>query len=256
MPTLTTVITRVRYSVLYERLKQAAYELASGDLEFIGLPDEEGLPMVAKSYNEAIDRASGDVLVFCHDDAYPDTPGWDKILREELKTYSVVGPVGTDKYRGGSIVSEGHPHCFGRYLTTIDGQSLVKIFSGHTTRDMVAVDGMFMACSADYARARRFDEKLDGLFFYDLDFCLGSRCGITEVLVGHSKPAEYYGNYPERMKSMEYYEDYFHKKHGIEKREGYGDMRCAAVTPMDFYKVGQDRIFADFRKEYLECSVS
>lgn len=247
---MTTIITRVRHESLYKRLKLSALENAAGAIQWL-CDYDNGSPRLAETYNLAIPGIRGDVVVFMHDDAFFTDLCWDDVLRRELKNYDIIGAVGTDLYRGNTILSEGHPHCFGKYLTEIDGKPMVKVFSRATDKPMSAVDGMFLATTHEFLMKHKFDGKLDSLFFYDIDFCLGNKCGLTSLLIGHSKPADLYGKYPDSMKPQSEYEEYFYHKHQITPRCGVGDMRCAALSPEDFALYGQDFSFKKFSDKFL-----
>lgn len=246
-----TIICRVRHPELLARMIRSAYATAV-ERPALLLDNDDGQPRLAKSYNLLGKQAKTDFIVFAHDDAIFLTPGWDLVLTDQFERtgVNVLGVVGVDKYCGGEMFSVGHPHCFGKYATGSEDIDSVKVFSG-TSMDKIlaAVDGFFLAVKADHFKSTLFDETFDGLFYYAEDFCLRSKVGLSDILMGHHKPSAFYGQYPE-IKPMQLYGTYFNDKHGILPLGDYGDQRCAMVPIQNFMLLGQDDVYAAFKEKY------
>ena len=88
------------------------------------------------------------------------------------------------------------------------------------------------------------------MFFYDIDYCLGAKVGIADILVAHYKTPELYGKYPDGMKSMESYERYFYTKHGMAACGEAGDTRALCATREDYDRYGHEALFKMFSDKY------
>ena len=252
---MLAIITRIRYPALYERMKESAINNSSLPLEFLSEVDEIGQPEVAKTYNRMGARAKSDYLVFVHDDVVFLEQGWDSKLIEvfEGTDADIVGVVGTDKYTGGTLFRSGFPHTKGKYVTLDDkGEKIVKVSSPALNGPVVAVDHFFMAVRSKFFDANKFDEQFDGLFFSDIDYCLRSkRVYLADILLGHYKPLELRGKYPEGMKSLHDFSDKFHAKHYLEASGEYGDQRVASADMNTYLSLGQDEIFKRFEGKII-----
>lgn len=253
---MISVVTRVQHPVLYQRMKMSASNHAWSEIDFLSEIDTVGLPKISETYNRLGSESKADVIVFAHDDAVFMTPGWDELLLQEFKNndVEVLGVVGTDKYEGGRLFSAGWPHAKGKYVCHVDGRPYVKVYSKREDFVQVkAVDPFFMAVRGDHFERVKFSPELDELWFYDLDFCLRSRVGVIDLLMGHHKPPHLVGVYPPGMKPIEAYWKDFHEKHGL-SNVAPSDDRCALATMEDFLKLGQDVIVSQFENKYMRGS--
>src|SRR5260221_8836571 len=159
-------------------------------------------------------KSKADILLFVHDDIVFLEYGWDVKLIEALSKYEVAGVCGSVGYTGGKIFDSGK--LAGKIVGLIEGQEVVKVVgdvNGHV--EVTALDGCFLAINSSHFNTHKFDEYFDGIFFYDIDYCLRSKCCVVDILVEHSKPPKYYGKYPSDLKPIENYWDKFHLKHGL-----------------------------------------
>lgn len=248
---MTSILTRIQYKDLYERMQQSALRTCLGEVEFLSERDTDGQPHVSHTYNRLLDQANGDIIVFCHDDIVFLEDGWDARLAEFFATYpyDIGGVVGVDKYEGGRLVAAGHPHCFGKFVNRSGDELRVNLYGPKAEgKKLKAVDGMFIATRGKHRE--RFDEELDGLFFYDLDYCLRGSVGLIDILLGHWKPADRFGKYPKDMKPEDSYTPYFYAKHGLKEVEP-GDTRALCASQEDYANVGHDKLWSMFRNKYL-----
>lgn len=183
------------------------YHANTGEpIEIVHIDDAKSL---AEGYNRGIDRASGDVIVFSHDDAFPLAPGFGPRLRKHLEAVDIVGGAGTQKLDGGVWFTAGPPYVHGQVLNLKpDGKLLLSIFSAKAplVTGIQALDGFFMATSAGAAQNHRFDERFAGFHLYDLDwsygaFQSGAKVGVaTDLFLGHQSAGGY--NDPAFLKYM------------------------------------------------------
>jgi hypothetical protein len=149
---------------MYNRL------LSSVPHEIIGIHDARGL---AEAYNRGIERSTGDVIVFSHDDLEIVTADFATKLLAHLQVYDLVGLAGTSRLCSYSWLSAGHPYVFGQVsLEEPSGGFVLTVFGAPApvVGDIQAVDGLFIAVNRRVTERVRFDESFDGFHFYDLDF--------------------------------------------------------------------------------------
>lgn len=240
------IICRVKYNDLYARMQESALRTARCVTPGFITQIDDGQPKIAESYNRlgSISRAS--ILVFVHDDVEFLSDGWDVALLES--DHEINGVIGTVKYEGGRIFHAGTEYGRGKYVSDINGEKAVKIMSPCRSGDIIAaVDGMFMAVKRDHFARHKFDQNFDGLFFYDLDYCLGHDCGIADILIGHYKPKEYFGVYPKDMKPIGNYWGEFHAKHGLNPKS-QEDQAVGAVPLDDYLKIGHEQAYKLYKE--------
>lgn len=232
------ILTRVRFPELYTRMQESAKETASGPIQFAATLDD-GSPKLAESYNLLASASTAEILLFVHDDVIFLSHGWDDKIREAIRLgFNVIGAVGTQKYDGGLIFDSGKQYSVGKCVYRQGGKRMVKLMANRSEIEPVKViDGMLMAVDAKHFKKTGFDWDFDGLFYYDVDFCLRSNCAVVDILVAHEKPAHLWGKYPENMKQAEHYRDKFNAKHGFKADPPIGDQRCDQVVYEDYVAV-------------------
>ena len=229
------IICRVQHRELYDRMAKSAYSLSSFDDISFHNETNDGLPKLSETFNRLGVASEGDILVFLHDDVHFLSPGWDVRLIEALRDFDIAGVVGSDEYAGGNVFDAGISHGRGKYACVENGETFVKIFNESSAPQPAKVlDGMFLAVTREHFKNHKFDTDFDGLFFYDLDYCLGGRCCVADILVSHDKPAQYYGVYPKDMKPKGFYWDKFHEKHGLNKNVKPVNQVCSKVRLESF----------------------
>lgn len=229
------IICRIRYPELFNRMRESARATALGDISFSTTFDDGG-PKLAQSYNLLGILARANIILFVHDDVIFLSEGWDKKIEDAMRPgFNVVGAVGSKKYCGGMIFDSGRVYSAGKVVGNIDGRRVVKLMENRSEIEPVAVvDGMFMAIDRRHFIDTGFDEQFDGLFYYDLDFCLRSNCAVADILIAHEKPDHLRGVYPPDMRPMEAYTAIFNKKHGFGPDLQIGDQRCDTMEYADY----------------------
>jgi hypothetical protein len=144
--------------------------MGSADFEIIGIHDAKSM---AEGYNRAINKSTGDVLIFSHDDIEFITPDLPNRLLRHLQTYDLVGLAGTSRFCGNFWLAAGPPFVFGQVTHPAPtGGFNVNLFGAPApiVGDLQALDGLFIAVNRRVFDKVRFDESLAGFHFYDLDF--------------------------------------------------------------------------------------
>lgn len=152
---------------------------------------------LAEAYNRALAEATGDAIVFMHDDVEVLSPGIFGALSRSLASTDIVGVAGTTRLAGPTIGWAGQEAtagalAHGSSATNAWDYSVLNWTDG-VTAGMQALDGCFLAMRAECARRLRFDDAtFDAFHFYDLDFCLrASRAGLrvaiaAEIVLAHA----------------------------------------------------------------------
>lgn len=201
-----------RVSECYEHI------LADHPHEIIGIHDATSL---AEGYNRGIGHASGDILIFSHDDILILDPGFPEKITERLKIYDILGFAGTDKLVGATWFGATQAHTHGvvshgkpgeKHLTlNVFGVSDWPIKGG-----IQAIDGLCMIATRETVQAVGFDAAtFDGFHLYDLDFSFsaylaGRKLGICyDIPIIHESSGNFsdqHRHYAERF--LDKYKDY------------------------------------------------
>jgi len=140
--------------------------------EIIGIHDARSL---CEGYNRGIRRASGEILVFSHDDIEIVSPDFAAKLLAHLTGHDLIGVAGTTRLIGGNWIDAGWPHVHGQIGSRISkpGSLMVTAYQirGTAVPDAQAIDGVFLAMRREVLDRVAFDETtFDGWHLYDLDF--------------------------------------------------------------------------------------
>ncbi len=129
---------------------------------------------IAAWRNAGADAATGDVLVFVHDDVRPAEPTWLDIL-SGLALRKDVGAVGTMTCDDDGVIQQAGYSFVGDEIISLS-KGLYRTSPGYlffpsTVRDVAAVSGVCIAVSAKYfKKLGGFDDSYQ-LDFSDVDFC-------------------------------------------------------------------------------------
>ena len=142
--------------------------------------NDRGLPAI---YNERIDEAQDDYVVFIHDDVWIEDFYFTDRLLEGLRQFDIVGLAGNTRLAPGH---ESWAHAPGtrqldlphlRGAIAHGDQPLGKVgFYGPIIGECELLDGVFLAANRRrlVETGARFDERFS-FHFYDLDFCRTAR---------------------------------------------------------------------------------
>mgnify|MGYP006266257007 CR=1 FL=1 len=171
-----------------------------------------GQQSLTEIYNQVLDSAKNNIIVFCHDDLIFETNDWGKKILNHFKNqkYGIIGLAGTNHLINGtwwSIRESMHG-----IVNHTDGvKKWTSNFSndqGDKIKDMIALDGLFFVVDRNKLK-HHFDEDFKGFHFYDLSFCLpnyldGVDLGvITNIRVTHMSIGETNNMWEENKKLFE-----------------------------------------------------
>ena len=199
------------------RLRANLDELLTGeDWELIHIADASSL---CEGYNRGVARATGELIVMCHDDIRILSPDFAAKLRAYLAAYDLIGVAGTTHVSGPSWGWSGPPHMFcwvsQSFLTAQFRENgpvtLLLGAQGPVVPGAQMLDGVFLAARRSLLQTLRFDEvTFDRFHFYDLDFShrahlAGARVAIClDIALFHDSAGNYnedYWGYADRFRA-------------------------------------------------------
>lgn len=146
-------------------------------------------------YNEILDEAKTDIVVFCHDDIYFDSGSWyNKLLKHfEKNDFGIIGVAGTTYMPRSGMWWENRKKMVGIVNHESGGKKWESKYSdslGNSILETVVIDGLFMAVDKTKIK-KRFNEDFKGFHFYDIPFSFenhleGVKVGvITNIRITH-----------------------------------------------------------------------
>jgi hypothetical protein len=164
------------------------HALLSGvEHEIIGIHDARSL---CEGYNRGIRRATGEILVFSHDDIEILSSDFAAKLLAHMARHDLIGVAGTTRVIGGNWLYAGWPHIHGQIGSpgTSPGSIKVRVFQirGLATPNAQAIDGIFLAVRRAVVERIGFDETtFDGWHLYDLDFTYSAHLAGFRAAICH-----------------------------------------------------------------------
>lgn len=146
--------------------------LAGVDHEVIGIHDARSL---CEGYNRGADQATGEIIVFSHDDIEIAEPAFADRLLAALDRFDLVGVAGSTRCSGETWGHAGPRNlagCITQYNAGA-GKWSVHAFGGQWPHmpGIQCLDGVFLACRRTLLDRVRFDAAtFDDFHLYDLDF--------------------------------------------------------------------------------------
>ena len=151
--------------------------------------ENDGVDSLTRVYNEGLDAAENDIVVFMHDDLILETKSMnDKIVKlfDKNPEHGIIGIAGTTDLISGQWW-ELRKSMVGKVYHEKDGKKWQSKYSNDScpeiVKDVVCVDGLFFAVHKKRIK-ERFDEDFKGFHFYDITFCIsnyikGVKIGVT-----------------------------------------------------------------------------
>jgi len=135
----------------------------------------KGDKSLSQVYNEILNESNTDIIVFCHDDMYFETPSWyHKILKHfEKSDYGIIGVAGTTDLPDSGKWWEDRRKMLGIVNHEHEGKKWVSKYSddfNNNVKPVVIVDGLFIAVHKKRIKSN-FIEEFEGFHFYDIPFC-------------------------------------------------------------------------------------
>lgn len=179
--------------------------LAGRPFEIIGIHDARSL---CEGYNRGIAQASGDIVVFSHDDILILDSANDFAERVEarLQTHDLLGFAGTSEVRDAHWWAAGPAAMRGAVAHAAPAARQLSLFVYGVTTDEVmpaqALDGLCFIAHRRAITTQQFDaDTFDGFHLYDIDFSYrahlaGLRVGVmSDVPIIHFSAGSFDANW-------------------------------------------------------------
>ncbi len=209
--------------------------LADVPHDIIGIHDARSL---CEGYNRGIRQATGDYLIFSHDDIEIVSPDFAHKLSSYLERFDIIGIAGTTRLTGPAWVHAGWPHFHGQVgsRNSVTGQLVMQCYDlrGSCTPNAQALDGAFFAARREVAHALRFDEThFDGWHLYDVDFTFSAHLAGMRMAICHDL-CVIHASGGQWDDAWQHYANVFMAKHGSKLRHGvstdYGELCSIALA--------------------------
>ena len=190
--------------------RQYAAAAASYKRALEGWPHEmlriDDASSLAEGYNRGASAATGEVLIFSHDDVEILAPDFGVRLARRLDECDVLGVAGATRATGPAWSFAGWPYLHGSVIYPEGTGYRVSVYSrtAPLARGLRVMDGVFLAMRREVALGIGWDARTcDGFHGYDIDFTLrAAQAGLrlaaaTDLGVVHRS----YGSFDERWES-------------------------------------------------------
>jgi len=202
------------------------------DIQLIRVADARSL---AEGYNRGVQYASGDTLMFCHDDIRFLNSSIPAIVRQDLQCFDIVGVAGTTKLVAGKWYAAGLPFTHGQVIHSSESPSgdCYQLCCYGPDSDIAvvkgiqALDGLFLSVNRSVFDRVQFDSQLfDGFHLYDLDFTYSAYLMGMQIAVDYRIPLLHYsgGSYDHHWKR---YEQRFIQKYAGQLADKGPEPNCA-----------------------------
>lgn len=169
---ISAIVCSIRPAYFANIERKLTAQFARHSFEMIGIFDAKSL---CEAYNRGAARASGEILIFCHDDIDIVHADFGERLLHHLTVYDVVGVAGASRLVDADWGHAGLPYVHGQIIHKPAGQEDYLYFAAGLQAPVVdnihALDGVFIGMRREVWEAVRFDDAtFDGFHGYDIDF--------------------------------------------------------------------------------------
>lgn len=183
-----------------EYVKHLKYSCGVIDPDIIPI-ENDGMFSLSEAYNQGLQKAKNNIVVYAHDDIHFETDNWGRKLLKHFSRnsdYGILGVAGTNHLISGCWWGKRET-MYGIVNHSEHGKTWTSRFSedqGNKVKEMVVLDGVLFAIDKTKI-VHIFDEEFKGFHFYDLAMILpnhldGVKVGvftdirITHMSVGHT----------------------------------------------------------------------
>jgi GT2 family glycosyltransferase len=187
LPHLSVIVCSVsdekadRIRGVYEQL------IPSAHLQLTVIRDAHGL---SEAYNRGIATATGEIVIFSHDDIEIHSPDFAARVAAHLRQHELIGVAGTTRFHGPAWMWSGSEfaHSWVAHRERGVGEYHASVaalpINGGTVNGIQAMDGVWLAARREVLQRLTFDEAVRGFHFYDLDFTYRAfKAGVSTAIV-------------------------------------------------------------------------
>ena len=169
---ISAIVCSIRPEYFANIKRKLGEQFARHDFELVGIHDAKSL---CEAYNRGAARATGEILIFCHDDIELLHNDFGERLLHHLASYDAVGVAGASRLVDADWGHAGLPFVHGQIVHRPPGQEDYLYFAAGLQTPVVeniqALDGVFIGMHRNVWETVHFDEAtFDGFHVYDIDF--------------------------------------------------------------------------------------
>jgi hypothetical protein len=196
---MISIIALCRNSTSLSHLSKNVQQTSGGRVEFIGIDNTLNSYDIPAAYNESLQKASGDIFCFIHDDVEFVIQGWDLIIENhfgQTPNIGVLGSAGGAKFCTAPSSwwtkrTESEIHM--SYLVA-DGSAAGQRFDN--LKEVIGIDGFILAVRKEHMlNDFQWSSAIGSFHGYDLDLCLHmclnvglSNFVLPEIIIQHNSP--------------------------------------------------------------------
>ena len=197
---MISIIICSRQSSIPEDLRYSISKTIGEEYELIIIDNSKSEYSLFSAYNEGVDRSSGDILCFCHDDIMFHSLGWGHTVLSHFKDdkdLGILGVAGSHFLPSTPMYWSSSPFISEHNLNNDNGvyQEFFHddFFRDNNRVEVVAIDGLCFFMPHKVFESVRFDDgSYSGFHLYDMDICMqaiasGYKVAVcNDILVEHS----------------------------------------------------------------------
>jgi glycosyltransferase involved in cell wall biosynthesis len=259
---MISIIICSRESSINELLTNNIKETVGSKYELIILNNSENQYSIFQAYNLGIEKSTGELLCFLHDDILIHTKNWGNILERIFKQQPEVGLIGVAGSRLKTKMPSPWWNTFPEYsviniIQHLKPDDCVKTnigFNDKTEVEVVAIDGVFMVLKK--STGITFNLNASGFHNYDMYLSLENTIKGYKVMVTNGINIEHFSRgsmnkdwYISTIKFHQLYENYLPIYTGIE-------INSKALVTLEFIngsKFITQLLEKGLKKEALKC---
>lgn len=180
---------------LFEKFSRSLNDTVGIPYEVIRINNKTEKLGICAAYNKGAQLARYEHLAFIHENVIFKTEGWGRKLLKHFRELNNVGVLGV---AGSDCVL--HTPCgwwdvsvANKYVHIIDGVAVKNYqkINAAEPRQVIVLDGVFLATTRKFWEANKFDERIDGFHAYDMSFCMNASthaCNyfVHDILMDHN----------------------------------------------------------------------
>lgn len=164
-------------------------------------------------YNDALNAAKNDIIVFIHDDITFETNNWGRKILKHFKRnpeYGILGVAGSKHLPLSAKWWEKPKLMYGQVFHTHEGKTWLSKYSehlGNKITEVAVVDGVFFSVHKKRIK-ENFNANIKGFHFYDVDFSFrntisGCKVGVHyDIKINHLSIGETNDEWEENRKTF------------------------------------------------------
>ena len=166
--------------------------------EIIVIDNQEDQYSICQAYNKGAESAAFETLCFLHEDILFETMDWGQKLLSHFEKHNNTGLIGLAGTMYKTLAPSGWWAVTDKYLSYnyrqsykhTDKETIERKMNCESVKEVVCLDGVFLAVKKDVFNKFRFDESLPFFHGYDMDLSLAigaeyKHYVVPDILIDH-----------------------------------------------------------------------